>query len=96
MQPLSLKAIAALCAAGSVLSISAVAVAQDGPPGGPGWAGPHAARHGDREGPGRGPGFRHGDPAARTKRLHDLLQITKLYTVFDIYDDEASAIASFK
>ena len=31
-----------------------------------------------------------------TKKAHDLLQLTKLYTVFDIYDDEASAIASFK
>jgi len=31
-----------------------------------------------------------------TKKVHDLLQITKLYTVFDIKDDEASAIASFK
>ena len=31
-----------------------------------------------------------------TKKVHDLLQVTKLYTVFDIYDDEASAIASFK
>jgi anti-sigma B factor antagonist len=31
-----------------------------------------------------------------TKRVHDLLQITKLYTVFDIYDDEESAIASIK
>ena len=31
-----------------------------------------------------------------TKKVHDLLQITKLYTVFDIYDDEASAIASYK
>jgi anti-sigma B factor antagonist len=30
-----------------------------------------------------------------TKKVHDLLQITKLYTVFDISDDEASAIASF-
>jgi anti-sigma B factor antagonist len=30
-----------------------------------------------------------------TKKVHDLLQLTKLYTVFDIYDDEASAIASF-
>ena len=30
-----------------------------------------------------------------TKKVHDLLQITKLYTVFDIKDDEASAIASF-
>ena len=31
-----------------------------------------------------------------TRKDHDLLQLTKLYTVFDIYDDEASAIASFK
>jgi anti-sigma B factor antagonist len=31
-----------------------------------------------------------------TKKVHDLLQITKLYTVFDIKDDEASAIASYK
>jgi len=31
-----------------------------------------------------------------TKRVNDLLQITKLYTVFDIKDDEASAIAAFK
>lgn len=31
-----------------------------------------------------------------TKKVHDLLQLTKLYTVFDISDDEASAIASFK
>ena len=31
-----------------------------------------------------------------TKKVHDLLQLTKLYTVFDIYDDEAKAIASFK
>lgn len=30
-----------------------------------------------------------------TKKVHDLLQITKLYTVFDITDDEASAIQSF-
>lgn len=30
-----------------------------------------------------------------TKRVKDLLQITKLYTVFDIFDDEASAIGSF-
>jgi anti-sigma B factor antagonist len=30
-----------------------------------------------------------------TKRVHDLMQITKLYTVFDIYDDEKKAIASF-
>jgi anti-sigma B factor antagonist len=31
-----------------------------------------------------------------TKKVHDLLQITKLYTVFDIKDDEAEAIGSFK
>jgi anti-sigma B factor antagonist len=31
-----------------------------------------------------------------SKKVHDLLQLTKLYTVFDVYDDEASAIASYK
>jgi anti-sigma B factor antagonist len=30
-----------------------------------------------------------------TKRVHDLMQITKLYTVFDVYDDEKKGIASF-
>jgi anti-sigma B factor antagonist len=30
-----------------------------------------------------------------TKKVHDLLQITKLYTVFDVKDDEADAVASF-
>ena len=30
-----------------------------------------------------------------TKRIQDLLQITKLYTVFDVKDDEASAVESF-
>jgi len=30
-----------------------------------------------------------------TRRIHDLMQITKLYTVFDVYDDEKKAIASF-
>ncbi len=30
-----------------------------------------------------------------TKKVHDLLQITKLYTVFDVKDDEASAVASY-
>jgi anti-sigma B factor antagonist len=30
-----------------------------------------------------------------TKKVHDLLQITKLYTVFDIKDDEVQAIKSF-
>ena len=31
-----------------------------------------------------------------TKKVHDLLQITKLYTVFDVNDDEATAIKAFK
>jgi anti-sigma B factor antagonist len=31
-----------------------------------------------------------------TKRVQDLLQITKLYTVFDVHDNEAHAVASFK
>jgi len=30
-----------------------------------------------------------------TKKVHDLLQITKLYTVFDIWDNETSAISAF-
>jgi anti-sigma B factor antagonist len=30
-----------------------------------------------------------------TKRVHDLMQITKLYTVFDVHDNEKKAIASF-
>ena len=30
-----------------------------------------------------------------TKKVHDLLQITKLYTVFDVKDDEATAVASY-
>jgi anti-sigma B factor antagonist len=30
-----------------------------------------------------------------TRRVRDLMEIVKLYTVFDIYDDEASALASF-
>ncbi len=30
-----------------------------------------------------------------TKKVHDLLQITKLYTVFDVKDDEAAAISTF-
>lgn len=29
------------------------------------------------------------------KRIQDLLQITKLYTVFETFDDEAAAIRSF-
>jgi anti-sigma B factor antagonist len=31
-----------------------------------------------------------------TKKVHDLLQITKLYTVFDIKDDETTAVQAFK
>jgi len=31
-----------------------------------------------------------------TKKVHDLLQITKLYTVFDVHDDEAKAIGAFE
>lgn len=30
-----------------------------------------------------------------TKRVRDLLQITKLYTVFEAFDDEAAAVRSF-
>ena len=30
-----------------------------------------------------------------TKKVHDLMQITRLYTVFDIMDNEAVAIKSF-
>jgi anti-sigma B factor antagonist len=30
-----------------------------------------------------------------TKRVQDLLQITKLYTVFEVYDDESAAVRSF-
>jgi anti-sigma B factor antagonist len=30
-----------------------------------------------------------------TKKVHDLLQITKLYTVFDVHDDETAAVGSF-
>jgi anti-sigma B factor antagonist len=31
-----------------------------------------------------------------TKRVHDLLQITKLYTVFEVFDEEAAAVRSFQ
>jgi len=31
-----------------------------------------------------------------TKKVHDLLQITKLYTVFDVKEDEAAAVKAFK
>ena len=30
-----------------------------------------------------------------TNRVKDLLQITKLYTVFDVHEDEAHAVRSF-
>ena len=30
-----------------------------------------------------------------TKKVHELMQITRLYTVFDIMDDEAVAVKSF-
>ena len=30
-----------------------------------------------------------------TKKVHDLLQITKLYTVFEVHTDEPAAIRSF-
>src|ERR1700759_3499941 len=30
------------------------------------------------------------------KKVSDLLQITKLYTVFDIHNDEAQAVSSFR
>jgi anti-sigma B factor antagonist len=30
-----------------------------------------------------------------TKRVQDLLQITKLYTVFEVFDEEPPALASF-
>jgi anti-sigma B factor antagonist len=31
-----------------------------------------------------------------TKRVHDLLQITRLFTVFDVQPDEKSALKSFR
>jgi anti-sigma B factor antagonist len=31
-----------------------------------------------------------------TKRVRDLLQITKLYTVFEVHEDEAAAVRSFQ
>lgn len=30
-----------------------------------------------------------------TKKVRDLIQLTKLYTVFDVYTDEAAALRSF-
>lgn len=31
-----------------------------------------------------------------TKKVHDLLQLTKLFTVFDVYSDEHIALSSFR
>jgi anti-sigma B factor antagonist len=31
-----------------------------------------------------------------TKKVHDLLQLTKLFTVFDVYSDESTAVGSYK
>ena len=31
-----------------------------------------------------------------TKRVHDILQITRLFTVFDVQSDETTALRSFK
>jgi anti-sigma B factor antagonist len=31
-----------------------------------------------------------------TKKVHDLLQITRLFTVFDVYADENEAVRSFR
>jgi anti-sigma B factor antagonist len=31
-----------------------------------------------------------------TKKVHDLLQITKLFTVFDVYNDETTAVRSYQ
>lgn len=31
-----------------------------------------------------------------TKKIHELLQITKLLTVFQVFEDEQAALASFK
>jgi anti-sigma B factor antagonist len=31
-----------------------------------------------------------------TKKVHDLLQITKLYTVFEVHSDEHAAVLSFR
>jgi anti-sigma B factor antagonist len=34
--------------------------------------------------------------ASLTQRVGDLLQVTKLVTIFDVYDDEEEAVASFR
>jgi anti-sigma B factor antagonist len=31
-----------------------------------------------------------------TKKVHDLIQLTKLFTVFDVYTDERTALHSFR
>lgn len=31
-----------------------------------------------------------------TRKVHDLLQITKLFTVFDVHNDEDAALSSFR
>ena len=31
-----------------------------------------------------------------TKKVNDLLQITRLYTVFDVHDEESAALAAFQ
>ncbi len=31
-----------------------------------------------------------------TKKVHDLLQLTKLYTVFEVYTEERAALSSFQ
>lgn len=31
-----------------------------------------------------------------TRKVHDILQITKLYTVFDVHSDENTAVRSFR
>jgi anti-sigma B factor antagonist len=31
-----------------------------------------------------------------TKKVHDLLQLTKLFTVFDVYSDESAVLRSFR
>jgi anti-sigma B factor antagonist len=31
-----------------------------------------------------------------TKKVHDLLQITRLFTVFDVHSDESAALRSFR
>jgi len=31
-----------------------------------------------------------------TKKVHDLLQITKLFTVFDVFNEESTAVRSFE